>query len=40
MLEVNRNLYLKEPSYEKSKNFNKIQEIIKGYIDELKTHFN
>jgi N-formylglutamate deformylase len=36
MLEVNRKLYLKEPSNEKSEEFNKIKEVIRNYIEWIR----
>ena len=37
MLEVNRGLYLKENTNEKSENYNKTKEIVKGYINLLRS---
>lgn len=36
MLEVNRKLYLKEPTNEKSDNFSKIKEIVTDFIQLIK----
>jgi hypothetical protein len=36
MLEVNRGLYLKENSYEKSEGYNTTKEIVQGYMNLLK----
>jgi N-formylglutamate deformylase len=36
MLEVNRNLYLNEPSNEKSERFNEISEIVKSYLEWIR----
>ena len=40
MLEVNRNLYLNEPSNNKSENFIKIKEIVSDFIQILKSEFH
>jgi N-formylglutamate deformylase len=40
MLEINRNLYLNEPSNNKSENFIKIKEIVSDYIQILKSEFH
>ena len=37
MLEVNRGLYLNEPSIEKSKDYERTKEIVHGYIKMLKS---
>ena len=37
MLEVNRGLYLKENSNEKSENYNKTKEIVQGYMNLLRS---
>ncbi len=37
MLEVNRGLYLKENSNEKSEGFNKTKEVIQGYMNLLRS---
>ena len=39
MLEVNRNLYLNEPSNNKSDNFIKTKKIVSDYIQILKSEF-
>lgn len=39
MLEINRKLYLKEPTNKKSERYPEIQEIVKGFIGELRNHF-
>ncbi len=36
MLEVNRKLYLNEPSNEKSEEFNKIKDVIRNYIEWIR----
>lgn len=36
MLEINRNLYLKEGSNEKSDNYNQTKEVVQAYMDELR----
>jgi N-formylglutamate deformylase len=36
MLEVNRKLYLNEPSNEKSERFNEIKEIVKSYLEWIR----
>ena len=36
MLEVNRELYLNEPSNEKSERFNEIKEIVKSYLEWIR----
>ena len=36
MLEVNRKLYLNEPTIEKSKDYNKTKEVVKGYLNLLR----
>jgi N-formylglutamate deformylase len=36
MLEVNRELYLNEPSNEKSERFNEIKEIVKSYLELIR----
>ena len=36
MLEVNRKLYLNEPSNEKSKQFNETRQVVKGFLEMLK----
>jgi N-formylglutamate deformylase len=36
MLEVNRKLYLKEPSNEKSENYAATKEIVQGFLREMK----
>lgn len=36
MLEINRKLYLNEPTIEKSIDYNKTKEIVKGYLNILK----
>jgi N-formylglutamate deformylase len=36
MLEVNRELYLNEPSNEKSERFNEISEIVKSYLEWIR----
>lgn len=36
MLEVNRKLYLNEPSNEKSKQFDKTKQVVKGFLEMLK----
>ena len=38
MLEVNRKLYLKEPSKEKSENYAAIKEIVQGFLREMKNN--
>jgi N-formylglutamate amidohydrolase len=37
MLEVNRGLYLKENTNEKSENYNKTKEIVQGYMNLLRS---
>jgi N-formylglutamate amidohydrolase len=37
MLEVNRGLYLKENTNEKSQNYNKTKEIVQGYMNLLRS---
>jgi N-formylglutamate deformylase len=37
MLEINRGLYLKEPSNEKSSDYFAIKEVVKEYLDTIKT---
>lgn len=37
MLEVNRGLYLKENTSEKSENYNKTKEIVQGYMNLLRS---
>ena len=36
MLEVNRRLYLNEPTNEKSINYNKTKEVVQGYLNMLR----
>ena len=36
MLEVNRKLYLKEPSNEKNNDFDKTKNVVKGFLEMLK----
>ena len=36
MLEVNRELYLKEPSNEKSNQFEETKKVVKEYLEMLK----
>lgn len=38
MLEVNRRLYLNEPTNEKSEGYQRTKEIVQGYIKLLKLH--
>jgi len=40
MLEINRKLYLKEPSNEKSENYQKIKDLTRDFIKVIKTAFN
>lgn len=40
MLEVNRKLYLKEPSNEKSEGYTKTKKVVQEYIDGLRTFIN
>ena len=40
MLEVNRRLYLKENTNEKSENYNKTKEIVQGYMNLLRLFFD
>jgi N-formylglutamate amidohydrolase len=37
MLEINRKLYLNEPTNEKSKDYNKTKEVVQGYLNMLRT---
>lgn len=37
MLEINRKLYLNEPSNEKSTEYNKTKEVVLGYLNMLRT---
>ena len=37
MLEVNRRLYLNEPTNEKSEGYNKTKEIVQGYMNLLRS---
>ena len=37
MLEINRKLYLKEGTNEKSENYEKTKKIVKEYIELLKS---
>lgn len=37
MLEINRKLYLNEPTNEKSKEYNKTKEVVQGYLNMLRT---
>ena len=39
MLEVNRKLYLNEPTNEKSVEFEKIKKVIQGFLINLKDKF-
>lgn len=36
MLEINRKLYLNEPTNEKSKGYNKTKEVVQGYLNMLR----
>ena len=36
MLEVNRRLYMKEPSNEKSENYQKTKEVVQGFLEGLR----
>ena len=38
MLEINRRLYLKEPSNEKSGDYSKIKRVTKEYVDTIETY--
>jgi N-formylglutamate deformylase len=38
MLEINRKLYLNEPTNEKSSGFEEIKSVVASYIDEIKKH--
>jgi len=40
MLEVNRKLYLKEPTNEKSEKYNETKKIIAGFIELIKNESN
>lgn len=40
MLEINRGLYLKEPSNEKSNDYLAVKEVVKEYLDTIKTACN
>ena len=40
MLEVNRKLYLKEPTNEKSERYNETKKIIAGFIELIKIESN
>ena len=37
MLEINRKLYLNEPTNEKSKDYNKTKEVVQSYLNMLRT---
>ena len=37
MLEINRKLYLNEPTNEKSIDYNKTKEVVQGYLNLLRT---
>ncbi len=37
MLEINRKLYLNEPTNEKSKDYNKTKEVVQGFINLIRT---
>lgn len=38
MLEVNRRMYLNEPSNKKSTGFNQTKEVVQEYLDLLRSH--
>lgn len=38
MLEVNRKLYLKEPTNNKTTNYNKTKEVVSGFLDTIRNY--
>jgi hypothetical protein len=38
MLEVNRRLYIEEPTANKSTNYDKTKEVVLGFLDIIRNH--
>ncbi len=40
MIEVNRRLYLEEPTNQKSQNYGKTKQVVLGFLDTIKSKIN